>query len=510
MNNVNSIIIKTIFIFWLTFLPSLPAAIDENQDPSNGCTIGVASGRATSDGRPLLWKTRDGQEINNEVYFNTYLPIKYIAVVSDGQTANSWMGVNECGFAILNSAAFDLPAGSSGLGNGMLMSYALGTCRTVSEFQHFLDSTNVTGRATQANFGVVDSTGAAAMFETSGNHYWKFDANDSIQVPNGYVLRTNFSVHGGGNQGIERYRRSCDLIFAFHSGDSLNYRSILRRQMRDFSDHSSHPYQVPYPCQISPGVPVGYIDTEYSICNTYTISTAVIRGVLPAEKAILSTLWICLGQPAAAIAVPYWPVGVPPPPANGPSTAPLCDTAILIRSCLFNWPANTGYINTYRLRDGQGSGLWTHTFPAEDSLMTATDSILNNWQNVTPAIPDIMTFEEQCANYALEKLQQAYNILVSIEVPINELVPEETVLSQNYPNPFNASTNIEFRIPKSEFVTLKIYNLVGEEVCTLLSASLLSGFHSFEFDASDLASGVYVYQLLAGSFVETRKMILLR
>jgi hypothetical protein len=94
--------------------------------------------------------------------------------------------------------------------------------------------------------------------------------------------------------------------------------------------------------------------------------------------------------------------------------------------------------------------------------------------------------------------------------PFENDIPESFTFGQNYPNPFNACTKIEFRIPQSEYVTLKIYNLLGEEVATLLSASLLSGSHSCEWDASALASGVYLCQLRAGEFVQTRKLILLR
>ena len=83
-------------------------------------------------------------------------------------------------------------------------------------------------------------------------------------------------------------------------------------------------------------------------------------------------------------------------------------------------------------------------------------------------------------------------------------------LHQNYPNPFNPSTTIEFDMPKTSEVTLKIFNILGEEVATLLSASLLSGSHSVEWDASSLASGVYLYRLKAEDYVETRKMILMR
>jgi len=83
-------------------------------------------------------------------------------------------------------------------------------------------------------------------------------------------------------------------------------------------------------------------------------------------------------------------------------------------------------------------------------------------------------------------------------------------LSQNYPNPFNPATTIEFSIPKSDFVTLKIYNILGQEVATLLEAYEPAGQHAVNFNASKLTSGIYYYTLTAGDFKETRKMVLLR
>jgi len=83
-------------------------------------------------------------------------------------------------------------------------------------------------------------------------------------------------------------------------------------------------------------------------------------------------------------------------------------------------------------------------------------------------------------------------------------------LMQNYPNPFNPTTTIEFDLQKSSEVTLKLYNILGEEVVTLVSDRLSSGSYSYEWDASPLASGVYLYRLQAGDYVETRKMVLMR
>jgi hypothetical protein len=83
-------------------------------------------------------------------------------------------------------------------------------------------------------------------------------------------------------------------------------------------------------------------------------------------------------------------------------------------------------------------------------------------------------------------------------------------LKQNYPNPFNPSTTIEFTLPKSEFVELKVYNLLGKEVSTLVSNKLNQGNHTYTFSGKNLASGIYYYQLTAGDYREVKKMILLR
>jgi hypothetical protein len=88
--------------------------------------------------------------------------------------------------------------------------------------------------------------------------------------------------------------------------------------------------------------------------------------------------------------------------------------------------------------------------------------------------------------------------------------PDKFTLFNNYPNPFNPTTTISWQLTAVSSVTLSIYNIRGQKVTTLLSASLLSGFHSMEFDASDLASGVYFYRLEAGTHVQTRKMVILK
>ncbi len=92
----------------------------------------------------------------------------------------------------------------------------------------------------------------------------------------------------------------------------------------------------------------------------------------------------------------------------------------------------------------------------------------------------------------------------------DEYLPEEFYLSQNYPNPFNPSTKIQFWISDFGFVNLKVYDILGKEIATLVNEEKQAGNYSVEFNAAELPSGVYFYQLKADSFVETRKMLLLK
>ncbi|MGB8320857.1 MAG: T9SS type A sorting domain-containing protein, partial [Ignavibacteriaceae bacterium] len=97
-------------------------------------------------------------------------------------------------------------------------------------------------------------------------------------------------------------------------------------------------------------------------------------------------------------------------------------------------------------------------------------------------------------------------------VESSQEVPAGFVLEQNYPNPFNPTTTIKYNIPKAAYVTLKVYDILGNVVQTLINKEQQSGMHEVQFTVGSrrLASGVYFYKLQAGSFVSTKKMILLR
>jgi len=105
------------------------------------------------------------------------------------------------------------------------------------------------------------------------------------------------------------------------------------------------------------------------------------------------------------------------------------------------------------------------------------------------------------------------------KVDDNKIVVEDFRLGQNYPNPFNPSTKIKFTIPQSVIlseaknlipVQLKVYDILGNEVATLVNEEKPAGIYEVEFDAFGLSSGIYFYKLNSGNFVQTKKMILLR
>ncbi len=93
---------------------------------------------------------------------------------------------------------------------------------------------------------------------------------------------------------------------------------------------------------------------------------------------------------------------------------------------------------------------------------------------------------------------------------ISNEIPEKYFLSQNYPNPFNATTKIDFKIPVRSFVTIKMYDILGKEIKSISNGLMNPGIYSYNFDASELTSGIYFYRLQSEKFIDTKKMVLIK
>ncbi len=103
--------------------------------------------------------------------------------------------------------------------------------------------------------------------------------------------------------------------------------------------------------------------------------------------------------------------------------------------------------------------------------------------------------------------QFEYSDVVELEVNV---LPTEFSLSQNYPNPFNPTTVIRFAIPQSSLVSLKVYDILGNEVAEIVNNELQAGYYNYEFDASRFSSGLYIYRLQTNDFIQTKKMMLIK
>ena len=142
----------------------------------------------------------------------------------------------------------------------------------------------------------------------------------------------------------------------------------------------------------------------------------------------------------------------------------------------------------------QSTGKWYEFFSGDSLTVSGTNPII----------------ALQPGEYRLYTTQRIKKVDSYTGVENVETIPTSYTLSQNYPNPFNPSTTINFSLPKSDMVTIKVYNILGQEVATLVNTEMSAGSHSVKFDAGRLTSGIYIYQLRSGSFVMNKKMMLLK
>jgi hypothetical protein len=361
----------------LLLLPAVPRAEE--------CTTAVVSGAATPDGRPLLWKNRDVEEPDNKVVLVSDGALAAVAIASVGSSSSVWMGVNVAGFAIENSNSEDLE-GTSGTGNGSFMRQALTSCATVADFEALLEQTNAGGRTTRANYGVIDASGGAALFEVGNHTFRKYDATDPSDAPRGFIVRTNFAFTGDGSgTGQVRYDRAVELLDGAALSGTLTHAFLLRTAARDLRNDAVDPYPLPYEGG-QDGRPAGFVRTVYSINRESTRSATVFRGVRAGEEPGLTTMWTILGEPVCSIALPVWPLAASVPAAlGGPATAPLCDAAIAKRVRCYPLATSPEYIDTRVLVDGLGGGIFAYSGPIEDRAVLRAEAALETWRGSPPS-----------------------------------------------------------------------------------------------------------------------------
>ena len=202
--------------------------------PVEACTSIIISGKSTPDGRPVMWKNRDTDTYQNAImYFNDGKYNSMGLIDSDDPTGKAiWIGYNSAGFAIMNTASYNLIMEDTIVlkdREGIVMREALMQCASVDEFESFLKNYN-NPLGVEANFGVINALGGAAYFEVSNFAYHKLDVNDPANAPMGYIIHTNFSFTGDPNVGSGqiRFKTAVDLFYEAAQQNNLTVRFILQ------------------------------------------------------------------------------------------------------------------------------------------------------------------------------------------------------------------------------------------------------------------------------------------
>ncbi len=157
-------------------------------------------------------------------------------------------------------------------------------------------------------------------------------------------------------------------------------------------------------------------------------------------------------------------------------------------------------------RSTDGGATWNNTVTrlTNDPAVSRTPSV---W--VTGSALHVVWFDYRLGNCEVFYRRNSSGNPVSI-TEITSEIPSEFSLSQNYPNPFNPVTNIKFSIPKSGLVKLTVYDAAGRETAALFNGVLSAGAYNYDFDASQLTSGIYFYKLETNEFTQTKKMVLIK
>jgi hypothetical protein len=143
----------------------------------------------------------------------------------------------------------------------------------------------------------------------------------------------------------------------------------------------------------------------------------------------------------------------------------------------------------------------------DSNLISGYNNGLSNGTILSFAVQDSIVF---AGTYGMGIWRRSVSELITGVKKENDAIPSEFRLFQNYPNPFNPSTIISFTLPSRSFVSLKVFDLLGREVATIVSEEMPSGSYSRQWNAVNISSGIYFYRLQAGAYTETRKLVILK
>lgn len=352
------------------------------------CTTVIISGNHTTDGRPVLWKHRDSDFMQNKMMYFKDGQYDYIGLVNsvDKEGKEVWGGYNSSGFAIMNSASYNLNINDTTKlkdQEGVLMKKALQSCSSLEEFEQLLnDWPKPLG--VEANFGVIDAHGGAAYYETTNFEFRKFEVNDPKIAPYGYLVRSNHSVSGERDKGYGyiRFQQAENLFFNGAAMNRLNAEYIITQVTRDLHHALT---DVDLTLNLPHRDPT-FVPFEDFIPRYSSTADIIVQGAAAGENPQNAMLWTILGFQLCSVAVPLWIQGgseLPPIlTANEHEVAPLCDKALKLKDQCFPIKRGSGYkyLNLAALMNQSNTGIWQKLKPLEDQILRETKQRIKQWK----------------------------------------------------------------------------------------------------------------------------------
>ena len=417
-------IVRIVVSAWLAVCAVLPGSAGSG---SEECTTLVAGGAATTSGGPLIWKNRDTGTLSNKVIQVIEHPYRFIALVDGDDSAGrmAWAGINTAGFAIANSASYNLPAPTGELQEqeGVVMAEALRTCRTVGDLEKLVIRRQGKRLGVRSNFFAIDADGGAVIIETHNHGYTRYDA---ASFPGQRLPNTNFSRSGGENEGSGylRFDRENELLRTIPDG-RLEAGTIFRVLARDLG-HSllRHPSRDEW--KKLPADTPYWIHSNYTIDRPSTAGSVLIQGVRPGQDPSRSTMWVALGEPVTTIAVPLWAAaGVPPDELWQGKEAPITAEAFRLKDILrpLKSKERGEYMDLTRLDNAAGTGWLPGLLDIEKGIIDETEALLA--KDPTPAV--LAAHQKAMAGRALATLKkiqpQARPVTAGMPVPASLPAP---------------------------------------------------------------------------------------
>ncbi|MEA1986936.1 MAG: hypothetical protein U9N76_05560 [Candidatus Marinimicrobia bacterium] len=353
------------------------------------CTSAVISGKATADGRPILWKHRDTGFLENKLVFIEGEKYDLVGIANSVDTLNEaiWIGSNNVGFSIMNTASYNVNTDTTcdieDDQEGFFMRKALETCADLSDFEKLLDDTKGK-RGVAANFGVIDAKGGSAFYETGYYSYKKYDANST---KNGYLIRTNFSVSGDNKNGlgIIRYESTANLFKNEYAKNKLSINFILEKATRNLKHSLTEQdiYKMPLPENKKDET---FVCLSDFIVRSSSASSMAIQGVRKNEDPKLTTMWTLLGWQLLTIVTPVWVSDG----NNLPQTLTSIDNknsyinqmVLDLKSKCFPIKLGSGYkyLNLAMLRNKEKTGYMQTIIPKEKTIYIKANKLLKQWR----------------------------------------------------------------------------------------------------------------------------------